>query len=66
MPGARGARKGKSSLHMGVTTTGIQQASMQINDGNDIDTDKDPDLDMQDIQKPNSMESSMNSASQAP
>ena len=51
---------------MGVTTTGIQQASMQINDGNDIDTDKDPDLDMQDIQKPNSMESSMNSASQAP
>ena len=63
MPGAR-ARKGKSSLHMGVTTTGIQQASMQINDG--VDTDKDPDLDMQDIQKPNSMESSMNSASQAP
>ena len=37
---------------------------MQINDAHDMD--KDPDLDMHDIQKPNSMESSMNSASQVP
>ena len=37
---------------------------MQINDAHDMD--KDPDLDMHDIQKPNSMESSMNSTSQAP